>query len=456
MAVSPVPAHNPPVETPETHYAKAGTVHIAYQVLGDEGPDLILAWGGANHLDLQWAEPHFARFLTKLSSFSRLIMFDARGSGLPDRASELPVLELQMDDITAVLDAVGSERCAVFGSSQGGLMASLFAATYPERCSGLVLYGAFARTLWAPDYPWGRRPEIWAGFTQLIEREWGSGVLAQLVAADEAAHPAFVDWWRRFERLAAGPGGMLALLDLWAEIDLRGVVEAIGVPTLVLQRRDDTFRDPANARYLAEHIPGARLVELEGRDHLPFLGDGDAVVSEVEEFLTGARRAPEPDRVLATILFTDIVGSTEHAALVGDRVWRETLSNYYALCRRHFESFRGREVKTTGDGVLAAFDGPARAVRCARAITDAAGSLGLQVRAGVHTGECEIVGDDLAGLAVHIGARVASLAAPGEVLASSTVKDLVAGSGLTFEDRGASTLRGVPGEWRLFAVTSAS
>ncbi|MCA1726452.1 MAG: adenylate/guanylate cyclase domain-containing protein [Actinobacteria bacterium] len=439
---------------PVTHYAKSGDVHLAYQTVGEGPMDLMLLSMGAGHVEHQWEYPPLARFFERLAGFSRLIMFDVRGSGLSDRSDRLPLLEEQVEDIVAVLDAVGSERAAVFGVSQTGAMAILFAAIHPERCTSLVLYGAFARALWAPDYPWGRRPEIYATLYELIEQAWGTGVMAHMVATEHTSDPEFMAWWSRYERVSVSPGGVREFVEMWAEIDLRAMLHTVGVPTLVLQRTGDPFRDPAHAGYLAEHIPGATLIELAGGEHAPFLGDSEHLLDEVEEFLTGARTTPDIDRVLATVVFIDIVGSTEHVARGGDRAWRETLERYYALCLRYLQQYRGRQVRTVGDGVLATFDGPARAVRCASAVADAVGALGLQVRAGVHTGECEMVGDDVGGLAVRIGSHVAGKAAAGEVLASSTVRDLVAGSGLRFEDRGETTLTGVPGEWRLYAVAT--
>ncbi|MCA1726451.1 MAG: adenylate/guanylate cyclase domain-containing protein [Actinobacteria bacterium] len=440
------------MDGPPIRYARAGDVHLAYQVMG-EGPDLVLLSVGGGHLEMQWEFPPFARFLSRLARFSRLIMFDARGSGLSDRASHLPVLENQIDDVLAVMDAAGSERGAVLGMSQTGAMAALFAASHPDRCAALLLYGAFARAAYAPDYPWGRPPELFAAVYQLVEQTWGQGLLPDLMGAG-AEEPGFREWWARFQRGASSPAAFRAFVEMWGEIDVRAILPTIRVPTLILHRTEDAFRDVQNGRFLAEHIPGARLAELPGRAHLPYLGDTGPILEEIEEFLTGARHAEEPDRVLATLLFVDIVESARRAAEVGDRAWRQTQERFARVCDQHVESFRGRLVKSMGDGFLASFDGPARAVRCARAIADAVRRLGLEVRAGIHTGECERIGEDLSGIAVHIGARVAGLAGPGEVLASSTVRDLVAGSGLEFEDRGLHGLKGVPGNWHLFAVAS--
>jgi pimeloyl-ACP methyl ester carboxylesterase/class 3 adenylate cyclase len=438
---------------PETRYAKSGDVNIAYQVVGDGPLDLVFVPGFASHVEYAWEDPSLARFLRRLASFSRLILFDKRGTGLSDRVSvtELPTLEQRMDDVRAVMDAVGAERAALLGVSEGGPMSTLFAATYPERITALVVYAAFAGMFGLPPSPENVQP-----FLDAMERNWGQGFGIGLFAPSMADDESCRQWWARFERLALSPGAAVALLRMNMEIDIRHVLPAIRVPTLVLHRAGDRAVSVEQGRYMAEHISGAKYVELPGDDHAPWIGDQDAIVDEIEEFLTGVRPAPEPDRVLATVLFTDIVGSTERMADMGDHRWRDLLDGYYALARREIDRFRGREVKTTGDGFLATFDGPARAIRCARAISDEAGRLGLPIRAGLHTGECEIMGEDIGGIAVHIGARVAAMAASGEVLVSSTVKDLVAGSGLRFEDRGSRALKGVPEEWRLFAVEPES
>ena len=449
---------------PETRYAKSGDVNIAYQVLGDGPFDLVLVPGWASHIEHQWEEPSFARFLRRLASFSRLIMFDKRGTGLSDRVSisELPTLEQRMDDVRAVMDAVGSERAALMGVSEGGPMSVLFAATYPQRTAALVLYGTMAKGYADQDYPWALpREAVESNLAAMekewgIEREWGHPYALNLFAPSRLNDQRFQEWWAKWGRLAASPGAAIALGRMNMEIDVRHVLPTVRVPTLVVHRKGDRACWVGGARYMAERIPDAKYVELPGDDHFPVVGDADAVLDEAQEFLTGVRPAPDPDRVLATVLFTDIVGSTERAADMGDRRWRDLLDSYYALARRDLGRFRGREVKTTGDGFLATFDGPARGIRCACAISDEAGRLGLPIRAGLHTGECEIMGEDIGGIAVHIGARVATMAAPGEVLVSSTVKDLVAGSGLRFEDRGSRTLKGVPEEWHLFAVEPES
>ncbi len=437
---------------PETRYAKSGDIHIAYQIVGEGPIDIVLIPGLFTHVEHQWEEPSFARFLERLASFARLIVFDARGAGLSDRALELPPMEEQMDDVLAVLEAAGSTSAAFFGLSQAGPMAILFAASHPERMTALVLYATYATPRRDNEYPWGRSERWMSDYDRLIDEEWGSGVFLSQVAPTRLADEPFRRWWSRYERLSYGPGNALAYFRMNAQIDVRAILPTIRVPTLVLQRRDDVYREPGQAGYLADHIPGAKLVELSGVDHLPYLGDSDAILAEVQEFLTGVRPPPEHDRVLATVLFTDIVGSTARASAIGDRAWKELLERHHALVREELRTFRGREIDTAGDGFLASFDGPARAVRCARAIVQAVRAIGLEVRAGVHTGEVELMGESVGGIAVHIGARVAAMAAPSQVLVSGTVRDLVAGSGIEFDDYGTHPLKGVPGEWPLFAV----
>jgi class 3 adenylate cyclase len=441
--------------TSETRYAKSGDVHIAYQVVGNGPVDLVFIPGLFTHVEHQWDEPSFARFLDRLASFSRLIVFDARGAGLSDQATELPPMDQQMDDVLAVLDAVGSSSAAILGLSQAGPMAILFAASHPERTRAIVLYGSYASPRWHRGYPWGRSQGWMDDYALQIDRAWGSGVFLPQVAPSRLDDERFRRWWGKYERLSHGPGNALAYFRMNAQIDVRAILPTIQVPTLVLQRRGDVYRNRGHARYLADHIPRAKLVELEGIDHLPYLGDADAIIDEIEEFLTGVRPPPERDRVLATVLFTDIVGSTEHASALGDRAWKDLLERHHALVREELGRFRGREIDTAGDGFLATFDGPARAVRCATAIVRGTPGIGLQVRAGVHTGEIELMGTGVGGIAVHIGARVAALAGPGEVLVSGTVRDLVAGSGIEFEDRGEASLKGVPGLWRLFSVAGS-
>lgn len=441
---------------PNTYYATSGDVHIAYQVISQGPIDIVLVPGWLSHVEHQWEEPSLARFLQRLASFSRLIVFDKRGTGLSDRVAEsaLPTLEQRMDDVRAVMDAVGSERAALFGISEGGPMCALFAATYPTRTTALVMYGAYAKWIRDPEYPWAPRREDHEAAFAAYEQRWGAPVGLKVLAPSVANDERWRQWWARHMRLAASPGAGVVLYRMNVEIDVRPVLPAIRVPTLVVHRAGDRLLDARGARYVAERIPGAKYVELPGIDHVPWVGDVDALLGEVQEFLTGMRSAGEADRVLATVLFTDIVRSTEQVAELGDRRWRDRLEAYQALVRREIARFRGREIDTAGDGFLAAFDGPAQAVRCARRVTEGARPLGIEIRAGLHTGECELLGGKLGGIAVHIGARVAGLASPGEVLVSHTVKDLVAGSGITFESRGSQTLKGVPGEWQLYAVTS--
>jgi pimeloyl-ACP methyl ester carboxylesterase len=438
------------VLAPETRYAKSGNVNIAYQVVGDGPLDLVLVPGFVSHLENDWDEPRSAHFLERLASFSRLIRFDKRGTGRSDRPCRLPDLETRMDDVRAVIDAAGSARVALFGYSEGGPMCCLFAATYPARTTALILYGTYAkRTDPDDDYPWVATREQRQAYGDQVEREWGFE--ADLGTMAPNADAALTAWWRARARASASPGAARALILMNSRIDVRHVLPTIRVPTLVLHRSGDRDSRLEEGRYIADRIPGARFVELTGEDHIPWL-DADQIIDEVEEFLTGVRRGPESDRVLATVLLTDIVGSSERAAELGDRRWRELLEAHHALVRGELARWRGREVDTAGDGFLATFDGPARAIRCACAIRDGLHALGVEIRAGLHTGECEIIGGKVGGIAVHTGARVAARAAPGEVLVSGTVRDLIAGSGIELEDRGVHALKGIPGEWRLLAV----
>lgn len=441
---------------PETKYAKSGDVHIAYQVTGSGPFDLVWVPGFVSHLEADWDSPTRVRMIEGMGSFCRLIRFDKRGTGLSDR-TEIPTLEQRMDDVRAVMDAVGSKQAVLLGVSDGGPMSLLYAATYPERTVALIIYGSYARRLWASDHPYGKSATDWDGFLQRLEREWGGPVAMDIFSPSVANDPNAQKRWANYLRQAASPGAAVSIMRMNGEIDVRHVLPVIRVPTLVMHRIGDRLTSVEQARYMASKISGARLVELPGNDHSAIVGDADAIVGEIEKFLTGVRGGADADRVLATVLFTDIVGSTERVAQSGDSNWRQLLGEHHALVRRELAKFRGREIDTAGDGFLAAFDGPARAVRCAHAITHAARTqLNLDLRAGLHTGECELLEDKLTGLAVHIGARVATLANAGEVLVSSTVKDLVAGSGLRFEDRGTHALKGVPGEWRLFAAVSPS
>jgi class 3 adenylate cyclase len=440
---------------PRTQYAKSGGLNIAYQVIGDGPFDLLYVPGFISHLEAAWEVPFFAGLFERLATFARLITFDKRGTGLSDRPGGWPTFEERMDDVRAVLDAAGSERAALFGVSEGGPMCMLFAATYPDRVTSLGLYGCAPRFSQAADWPWAPAPEVQSSFLDWVEEYWGQGTVLPVFVDGLASDQAQQRSIGRYERYAASPGAARANLEMNFEIDVRAVLPAIRVPTLVIHRVGDPIAPIGAARYLAEVIPDARLLELPGDFHLSARPEeSEEVVGALEEFFTGARRDYEVDRVLATVLFTDIVGSTERASAMGDRRWRELLDEHDRFVRREITRFQGREIKTTGDGFLSTFDGPARAIRCARAITSAANDLGLGVRSGLHTGECEVRGEDLAGLAVHIGSRVAALAGPGEVLVSGTVKDLVVGAGIGFEDRGEHELKGVPGTWKLFAVES--
>jgi class 3 adenylate cyclase len=421
-----------------------------------EGPlDLVYVPGWISNVELMWEDPAQAYMLDRLASFSRLIVFDKRGTGMSDPVpvDRLPTLEERMDDVRAVLDAAGVERAAIFGFSEGGNLSVVFAATYPQRTTALALYGIFAKRLWSPDYPWAPTPEQRARGIEELERTWGQNMDLDDLAPSE--DEAFKRRIATYLRRSASPGAAVALLRMNTEIDIRDVLPSIQAPTLVMHRTGDRDANIEEGRWIASMIPGAKFVELAGDAHVVWAGDVDAVVDEIEEFLTGVRRGPEPDRVLATVLFTDVVASTERAQELGDRRWRDLLERHHEVVRTRLERFQGREIDTAGDGFLAMFDGPARGIRCARAVVDGVRELGLELRAGLHTGECELVGADVRGIAVHTGARVAALAGAGEVLVSSTVKDLTAGSGIEFEDRGEHELKGVPGEWRIYAVTRA-
>jgi class 3 adenylate cyclase len=431
------------MKTTSTRYAHSGDASIAYQVVGDGPIDLVVVNGPASHLEIAWEEPSTARAFTRLASFSRLVLFDRRGTGLSDPVIEAPTLEQQMDDLRAVLDHIGIERTALFGASDLGLCA-LYAATYPDQVTALVLSSV------APRGGATITPEVRERFLEAVEEHWGDGTLMPLWAPSQVGNRAFEDWWARMQRSAVSPSVARQLIDMISQIDLRAVLPTIRVPTLVTHHSDDRYVPVELGREVAALIRGARFIEYPGTDTYGWLDD--AGLDDVEEFLTGRRGSSEVDRVLATVLFTDIVGSTAHAARLGDGRWRSLLDEHNDLVRSRLVQWRGTEVKTIGDGFLATFDGPARAVRCAAEIVDHAESLGLSVRTGLHTGECERIGDDVAGIAVHIGARVMATAQGGEVLASSTVKDLVVGSGLRFADRGRHALRGVPDEWRLYAL----
>ncbi len=437
---------------PKTQYARSGELNIAYQVVGDGPIDLVFTFGWVSHLDFQWTDPTLTRFLRRLAEFARVIVFDKRGVGLSDPATRMPTLEERMDDIRAVMDAVESERAALLGYSEGGMMAALFAATYPQRTAALVMYEAWVCGLLdAQQNPGG---EHWLEVDRRSREAiacWGEGASLELVAPSLAASALARRLYGAFERASMSPGMALAMWDSFVQGDVRHVLRTITAPTLVIHHTGSSI-PVENARYAAEHIPGARLLELDGIDHAPFTHDADRIAEEIEQALTGGRAAREPDRLLATVLFTDIVGSTDRAAELGDRRWRELLNRHDTLVRGQLQRFDGREVKHTGDGFLATFDGPARAIRCAGAIRDQLLELGIEIRTGLHSGECRLLDGDLGGIAVHIGARVMSLASSGEILVSSTVKDLVVGSDIEFQPHGTHVLKGVPGEWALFAV----
>ena len=418
---------------PVTRYAKSGDVHIAYQVFGSGTVDLVFVPGFISHIENYWEHPDLARWLLRLGAFARVIMFDKRGTGLSDPVAEVPSLELRMDDVRAVLDAANSESATLLGVSEGGALAALFAATYPQRCERLILFGAFAR------FP--NKAAALKAFLAYADRGWGSGLSLPAWAPSRQSDATMQQWWGRFERLGASPAAAMAVMRLAAETDISDIVSSIRVPTLVIHCKDDTLIPIGCGRFLAQSIPDARLIELPGQDHLFFIHT--QILDCIEEFLTGSVSVAESERVLATVLFTDIVGSTARAEQVGDQHWCDLLEAHHASVRRELTRYRGREVKSLGDGFLATFDGPARAVRCAKAITDAVRSLDIQVRCGLHTGEIEITAEDVQGIAVHIASRVSALAGAGEVLVSRTVKDLVAGSGLRFETRGSHPLKGL-------------
>lgn len=437
----------------ETRYARSGDAAIAYQVVG-EGPDLVLVWGTMSHVELLWDDPFAAYFFNRLASFSRLILFDKRGCGLSDRLIGQPTLEERMDDVRAVMDAVGSERAVIFGESEGGPMSILFAATYPERTTALVLYGPIAR--WVDETFPGARPR--SEFERMIDEfveGWGHGdVIAWFAPSYARLDPVLLaEAGGKFERSALSPGAFRQTVMTNADIDAREVATNITVPTLVLHRAGDLVVDVRQGRWLGQHIPGARYIELEGDDHLMQAGDPEPLLAHIEEFVTGRRSIEVPDRAVATVLFTDIVDSTARAVELGDRRWRAVLDRHEAIVRRQLELHRGKEIKTTGDGFLATFDGPARGIRCACEVGRSMAAAGMQIRAGLHTGEVELRGDDIGGIAVHIASRIAGLAGGGQVLTSRTVKDLVAGSGIRFVHFGEHTLKGVPDTWQVYEAS---
>jgi pimeloyl-ACP methyl ester carboxylesterase/class 3 adenylate cyclase len=444
------------VEIPETRYAQSGEISIAYKAVGDGPFDLVWTPGAFSNVELAWDEPAIARFYLALASFARLILFDKRGTGLSDRVAGIADLETRMDDIRAVMDDAGSERAVICGVSEGGPMAVMFAATYPERAHALVNYGSLPRFVRGPGFPWCEPRHEYLADWEEAARSWGTEEASREMLEADGIEPTpeRVAYYARRRMLSASPGAVVQLARMNAEIDVRPILPTIRVPTLVLHRTEDEI-SIEGARWMASQIPGAKFVELPGGPHFPYYGDWESVVNAIRDFavpIVTTGEQPERESVLATVLFTDLVGSTAKAAELGDRGWRDLLEQHHTRIRQQLVSFRGVELDTAGDGFFARFDGPARAIRCATAIRESVGELGLDVRAGVHTGECEVLDGKVAGIAVSIGARVAARAAAGEVLVSQTVKDLVAGSGISFEDRGAAELKGVPGEWRLFAV----
>jgi class 3 adenylate cyclase len=446
-------AHSTPIERPETKYAKSGGLHIAYQVFGEGEIDLVLVSGFTTHLDLAWEHGPSARLLEGLGSFARVIVFDRRGSGLSDPVPDAPTLEQRMDDVRAVMDAAGCERAALVGISEGVPMSILFAATYPARVRALVCTGGMARSTYAENYPWGTPAEaLIESIAELILPNWGDGSMVDVSTPSRADDAESRSFYGRLERSTASPGMMIALGRMFLDLDVRDIVPSVHAPALVLHRTRDRLVNVRHGRWLAENLPNARIVEFEGDDH-PFLYENrDEWLGAIQEFLTGARAVPVSDRMLATVLFTDIVDSTRTAVEMGDQRWREVLERHQRAVREDLERFNGREVKSTGDGFLATFDGPGRAINCARAILQSSEPLGISVRAGLHTGECEVMGEDIGGIAVHIAARVSAHAGARELVVSRTVKDLVAGSGIEFSDKGVHTLKGVPDSWQLYAV----
>jgi len=446
------PEESSQMQRPRTRYARCGDVSIAYQVIGQGPIDLVYAPPWLNNVEYAWESPDYARFLTKLARFSRLIFFDKRGTGLSDREVGVPTLEQRSEDISTVLDAVGSKNAALLGASEGGNMACMFAATHPERTTALVLFGCAAKRSWAPDYPWGARPEEFESFITHMLENWGEpfdlGDGAPSAANDAAAR----EWFAAYLRNSAGPKAAERITRLNYEIDVRAILPTIRTPTLVLHREGDRWADVAEGQYLAKHIPDAEFRMLQGNDHIPFYGNQDQAIGEIEEFLTGMRKTAWAERALLTLVMTDIVHSTRSLSVVGDERWKSMLEQLDTMVRRRINSLGGEEIKHTGDGYLLAFTGPTRALECARALAGDAASLGLALRTGVHTGECERRNHDLTGMAVHLAARIMNEAEPGMILTSGTVKDLVVGSGLEFEPQGEREMKGVPGRWSLFRV----
>jgi class 3 adenylate cyclase len=448
-----VAGHHSGVTQPSISYAWNGGTALAYQVAGSSGPDLLLVPGSVTHLEVLWEEPRVARFLSRLAGFSRLILMDPRGLGLSDRLTEIPTMDERVADLFAVLDAAGSERATLFGNADTGPACIAAAVARPERMSGLILLGTYAKGGWSEDYPIGWTDEEYADFQRSVREGWGRFDLSANVAPSMADDPAFKQWAATLVRAGASPRAVLLLGEMTKSVDVRPLLPRVAVPTLVMHRTGDRINVIDHGRFLADRIPGARWVELPGEDFALWAGDTDAIVDEVEEFLTGSRGGAAPTRIVATVMFTDVVGSTERARELGDRAWADLLEVHNARMRTELRRFGGREIDTAGDGFLVSFGSPSAAVACARSVVESVREIGVPVRIGIHTGECDVVADKLRGIAVHIGARVAGQAGPGEILVSQTVKDLVAGSGIEFADRGSHELKGVPGEWRLYSVT---
>lgn len=435
--------------TPVTHYAKSEGVHVAYQVFGEGPARIVFVPGFVSHIDNYWTHPNVVRWLDRLGSFATVVMFDKRGTGLSDRVGSVPTVDERMDDVRAVMDAVGWERAAIFGISEGGSLAALFAAHHPERCVALIIYGGFAKfTSWLPT------DEDLQDLFSYIDTSWGTGDSLPLFAPTSGGDIAFQEWWGRFERLGADPGAAIDLMRMNSKIDITDVLPSIHVPTLVIHRAEDTLIDFQAAEFLVERIPDAELAVLPGPDHLPWVGDSPLrIIDEMEQFLTGAKSARQPDRVLATVLFTDIVDSTAVASALGDERWRNLMHAHEGLIRTELDRFHGELIKGTGDGYLATFDAPARAIRCALAVCDGVQTFGLQIRAGLHTGEVQLLDHDIEGISVHIASRIADIANAGEVVVSRTVKDLIAGSVISLTDYGSYNLKGIPDEWQLYRAS---
>ena len=440
---------------PQTNYTKSGTLNIAYQVIGKGLIDLVFVPGWVSNIDLMWDDPKMSEFLIKLSTFTRLILFDKRGTGLSDRVNEVSTLEERMDDISSVMNAVGSERAVLFGHSEGGTVSALFAATYPQRTVALVTFGIFAKRKYTVDYPWAPKDEDRGSFYKTIEEEWGNAEKMgfEWIMPSMADNKNYCEWFARYLCSAASPGAALALARMNTEADITNILSSIKVPALVLNRTGDKDAKIEEAKYIADRIPGSKFVELQGNDHLFWVGDSYSVIAEIEEFITGVRPNEVFDRVLSTILFTDIVSSTKHLSNKGDKEWMEVLSQHNQLVRKVISRFNGREIKSTGDGFLATFDGPSKAIRCAESIREEVKILNIQITAAIHTGECEIYDvNDIGGIAVHVAARVLSKAQPGQILVTMTVRHLLGGTGLEFTDLGEVSLKGIEEEYRLFAL----